>query len=43
MRIVKKNIPGIVIDPLVLERSRRFLAVAAEINPPVFIVTSKLS
>jgi hypothetical protein len=32
-------IPGIVIDPDVLESSRRFVWVAGEINPPVFIVT----
>jgi hypothetical protein len=37
---VKSISPGIVIDPCVLESSRRFLGVAAEINPPVFIVTS---
>src|SRR5689334_22313904 len=37
---VKSMSPGIVIDPCVLESSRRFLCVAAESNPPVIIFTS---
>ena len=39
---VKKISPGIVIDPQASENRRRLVRVAAEINPPVFILTSTL-